>query len=225
MEGLVSKWKNAVNAQTKPKGKKMKSSGPEQGEAAEPRAASPPPGPSPLQVPSFIKSKAQEIVDTLAVKGADPPSSTLHTVLKFGKVCEILLDVAEHERRTETVKLTESREAKGKSSHLTQVVADLEAKYIDSEQEKVTLKREKEVLSAKVEQLQREVNLLVITYFTRRQDVVDTLKRSQNTLESANKALLGELEEERHRLKEQQSLWELEVEHLRETLEQLQPSQ
>jgi len=50
---------------------------------------------------------------------------------------------------------------------------------------------------------------------------VDTLKRSQTTLETANKALLGELEEERRRLKEQQALWELEADQLRETLDQL----
>ena len=216
MEGMVAKWKG-VTSQTKSKAKRSK--GDLLNSDAEHKEEENKDG--------FVRMKAQEIVDVLTGKDSDPPTRTSHSAAKFTKVCDILYEIAGLRLKSESDRPSKDLDRPSKdlspqikpAAYQTQIIADLEAKFIDIKEERDALKREKDLLSMRNEQLQREVNLLMIS-----QDLVDTLKRSQATLEVANKALLGELEEERRRLKEQQMIWEVEAEHLREALEQLSTS-
>lgn len=115
----------------------------------------------------YLRSKAQEIVDVLAGKGSDPPTRNSKSAAKFAKVCEILSEVGNKlsERPTKEPERPSREEVPTKppTAYQSQVIADLEAKYIDIKEERDSLRREKDSLAGRVEQLQREVKLLLVS--------------------------------------------------------------
>lgn len=149
MESMVAKWKGVTG-----KSKRSKADSAPEPERREEESKD-----------GYIRSKAQEIVDVLGGKGSDPPTRTFHAAAKFTKVCEILLEVAGNKPKPGPERPVREAEApiKPATSYQTQVIADLEAKYIDIKEERDSLKRERDSLAGRTEQLQREVKLLLVS--------------------------------------------------------------
>lgn len=148
MESMVAKWKGVAA-----KSKRSKADSAPEPERREEESKE-----------GYIRSKAQEIVDVLGGKGSDPPTRTSHAAAKFSKVCEILLEVAGNKQKPGPERPVREAEAiKPSTSYQTQVIADLEAKYIDIKEERDSLKRERDALAGRTEQLQREVKLLLVS--------------------------------------------------------------
>lgn len=232
MDSLVNRWKNTVEAQKSRQRKKssenhtlsphrensLRDSSYENSfnESRQNYSAN-------LQDPT-IKSYAQKIIDVLSVKGQEPPSSKNYVVLVFNKVCKEIEDIIRIEKgksleesHSEMSRLRDLREStRIMTDSVNKTVSDLEARLFESEREKILIRKDKEELKTRCEELNKQLQAASLT-----QETVNILKDSYKTIENTNKTLISNIETIKSSHREKERAWELELSNLQEILEEL----
>lgn len=173
----------------------------------------------------YAKTQTQRIIDILLPKAEDAPTSIIYLVTTFNKVYDVIEQIMDYEHNStqgqyenEINRLRELKEStRHRSDQTNRAISDLETRLIESEKDKLIIKKERDELKLKISELKDQLNQIKLSH-----EVVNMLQESHRSLQRSNECLRDSLEAERISYEHQQKLWELELIQLKTALSQLQ---